>query len=435
MVGGSYGGAVQLAAASVDPRIDAIVPAETWNDLGYSLFPNGTATTSGVTSSTPGAMKIHWGLTLGLLASATGTGVDDTQPVALLGCEHTVSAVCQTLSHGAVQGYPSSSDLAALRKVSPASYLENVRVPTLLIQGERDTLFNLNEATATFETLRAQGTPTAMIWQRSGHTDSEPAAGDIDWSAPDPAQYTTGRMVDWIEHYVRGTRVATGPLFAYYRDWADDNSDPTGATAFATSDVFPVADAEPLYLSSGGHLVNDPRDIVDGTWGLVTPALGLPTSADPTDILDDLLDGSLGTGTEADAPGTSLQWTTRTLDEPLDIAGSPTLDLKVSSPGAQLTQALGTRGQLVLFVKVLDVAPDGSATLVGRQVAPARIPDVSQSFTTRLPGLVHRFEAGHRIRVVVAAGSANYRGGLFAQAVTVTTGSEAQALALPTLAE
>jgi len=435
MVGGSYGGAVQLAAASVDPRIDAIVPTETWNDLSYSLFPNGTATTTGVSSTTPGAMKIHWGLTLGLLASATGTGVDGTRPAALLGCEHTISAVCQTLVHGALQGYPSPSDLAALHRVSPVSYLEDVRVPTLLIQGERDTLFNLNEATATFETLRAQGTPTAMIWQRSGHTESEPAAGDIDWSAPDPAQYTTGRMVDWIAHYVRGADVGTGPLFAYYRDWADDDTDPTGAAAFAASDTFPVADADPLYLSSGGHLVHDPRDIIAGTWGLVTPALGLPTSADPTDILDDLLDGSLGTGAEADAPGTSLQWTTGALDASLDIAGSPTLDLTVSSPGALLTQTLGARGELVLFVKVLDVAPDGSAALVGRQVTPVRIPDASRSFTTRLPGLVHRFEAGHRIRVVVASGSANYRGGLFAHTVTVTTGSAGQVLTLPRLDE
>ena len=33
MVGGSYGGQVQFAAAGVDQRIDTIVPLITWNDL------------------------------------------------------------------------------------------------------------------------------------------------------------------------------------------------------------------------------------------------------------------------------------------------------------------------------------------------------------------------------------------------------------------
>ena len=42
MTGGSYGGAVQLATASVDRRLDTIVPFITWNDLSYSLGPNNT---------------------------------------------------------------------------------------------------------------------------------------------------------------------------------------------------------------------------------------------------------------------------------------------------------------------------------------------------------------------------------------------------------
>src|SRR5689334_8336746 len=45
MVGGSYGGQIQFAAAAVEQeagtkRLDAIVPQITWNDLSYSLDPN-----------------------------------------------------------------------------------------------------------------------------------------------------------------------------------------------------------------------------------------------------------------------------------------------------------------------------------------------------------------------------------------------------------
>ena len=39
IAGGSYGGALTLEAAGYDQRVDAIVPAITWNELGQSLFP------------------------------------------------------------------------------------------------------------------------------------------------------------------------------------------------------------------------------------------------------------------------------------------------------------------------------------------------------------------------------------------------------------
>ncbi len=43
MIGGSYGGQIQYAVASQDPRIDAIIPIITWNDLNYSLAPGNVA--------------------------------------------------------------------------------------------------------------------------------------------------------------------------------------------------------------------------------------------------------------------------------------------------------------------------------------------------------------------------------------------------------
>ena len=43
MIGGSYGGQIQYAVASQDPRIDAIIPIITWNDLTYSLAPGNVA--------------------------------------------------------------------------------------------------------------------------------------------------------------------------------------------------------------------------------------------------------------------------------------------------------------------------------------------------------------------------------------------------------
>ena len=62
MVGGSYGGQIQFAVADKDPRLDAIVPIITWSDLSYSLAPNNTGFTHGVTyaSNAPGTEKLDW---------------------------------------------------------------------------------------------------------------------------------------------------------------------------------------------------------------------------------------------------------------------------------------------------------------------------------------------------------------------------------------
>ncbi|MCW2784351.1 MAG: transporter ATP-binding protein, partial [Marmoricola sp.] len=48
MVGISYGGEIQFSVASVDPRLDTIIPIATWNNLNYSLGPNNTSVTTGV---------------------------------------------------------------------------------------------------------------------------------------------------------------------------------------------------------------------------------------------------------------------------------------------------------------------------------------------------------------------------------------------------
>jgi ABC-2 type transport system ATP-binding protein len=42
VVGGSYGGALALLLAGTDPRVDAIVPLITWNDLARSFLPEST---------------------------------------------------------------------------------------------------------------------------------------------------------------------------------------------------------------------------------------------------------------------------------------------------------------------------------------------------------------------------------------------------------
>lgn len=111
--------------------------------------------------------------------------------------------------------------------------------------------------------------------------------------------------------------------------------------------------------------------------------------------------------------------------------GGPTLDVRLSAPTIAATQSVGPGGQLVLFAKLYDIAPDGSPKLINGLVAPVRVADATKPVHVRLPAIAHRFAAGHRIAVYLAGGDTNYRGAITSVPVTVDTGSATQVLTLP----
>jgi ABC-2 type transport system ATP-binding protein len=429
MIGGSYGGGNQFATASVDPRVDTIVPIITWNDLTYSLAPNNTDRVRGVTTSNPGAIKLTWGLLFSADGALDGVQGGQQDPSRLYGCPNFATFVCPALVTGGSTGYFQPDALRSFRHASVASYMSRIRIPTLLIQGENDTLFNLNEAAATYRALRAQHTPVKMIWQSWGHSDLTPARGEVDLANPDPAtQYETKRIAAWFDHYLRGhVRTSTGAQFAYFRDWVKYTGIAT--PAYATSDRFPVGRELAMYLSGDGTLRTTPSRVKSGSQNFTTPPAGAPTTVDPVDVIG-AFSQQAPSNYEQDAPGTAASWTGLALKQPLRVVGSPTLRVRVSAPVAAAAQSGGPAGQLVVFAKILDVGTDGKAALIRGLVAPVRVADASKPFTVTLPGIVHRFAAGHHVRIVIAGASPNYRGGLTPNPVTIAGGT-GQVLSLP----
>jgi putative CocE/NonD family hydrolase len=301
--------------------------------------------------------------------------------------------------------------LAYARSVSPASYLNRVQAPTLLIQGQADSLFNLNEATATYKTLKAQGTPAAMIWQSWGHSggmvDGELnlTQGNLDTS------YVGRRILSWFGHYLRGQHTDTGPALAYYRDWITD----PGHT-YATAGRLPAL-SRTYYLSGDGKLVDNRGKVARGSRTYTNHLT-------PTSHSESSLAGTVGLPDPApyDTAGTYLGWTSAPLARATDVVGSPRATLRVVSPAAARAQkSPDAADRLVLFAKLYDIAPDGSKTLVHRLVAPVRVPDVTKSFTVTLPGIVHRYEKGHRLRFVIAASDDAYFGNRGIKPVTVVS--------------
>jgi ABC-2 type transport system ATP-binding protein len=425
MVGGSYGGAIQFAVASVDPRLDTIVPIITWNDLTYSLGPNNTGQTTGVTTSPPGATKLTWGLGFSALGMVDGVQGAQTDPSRLLLCPNFADWVCTALVTAGTLGYFIPASETALRHASVASYLDRIHVPTLLMQGEKDTLFNLNEAAATYKALKSRGVPVRMIWQSWGHSDGTPAPGEIDLGNLDPvAQYETGRVANWLDHWLKDKPTNLGPQFAYFRDWVDYSGN--AAPAYGVAGNFPVTGAKKYYLSDT-TLAPSTLGLSKGAQNLITAPAGVPTNLSELDAISAF---SQAPAIEYDVPGTVASWNTAPLGQHVDVVGSPKLTVQVTSATAALTQGIGPAGQLVLFTRLQDVAPDGTATDINQLTAPIRIADVTKPFTVTMPGIVHRFAPGHRIRLVISSSSVNYRGGLTANLVTIGSGAQ-QVLSLP----
>lgn len=208
MVGASYGGAIGLVTASIDCRVDALIPMFTWNSLSNALFPSGIP-------------RLPW---LELLSDAApGTSADP----------HLRHARELAASEGVVD----PADLAWFRARDLTDRLDRVRVPTLFIQGTVDPLVGLDEAISSYEVLHAAGVPTAMIWTCGGHgvcltTDSDTAT-------------LRPRVLAWLDRFVKGDASAvTGPALRY-RDQEGVAHD---------AGAYPVAEAAPLEGRGAGRL-------------------------------------------------------------------------------------------------------------------------------------------------------------------------------------
>jgi putative CocE/NonD family hydrolase len=411
MIGGSYGGAIQLATAVVDHRVDALVPMITWNDLNHSLDPN-----NAVTTTVPGAFKWQWADGFWLIGEGqplTNPSLDPSR-FGSLQCLHFVAKACDTLRLLNSGRYPADrvdAMRAFARSVSPVSYLPRVEAPTLLIQGQADSLFTLNEAQDSDRTLKAEGTETKMIWQSWGHSGgmTDPASGELDLGEGNlESSYVGRRILAWFDRYLhKNTAVDTGPDFAYYRDWQSGYGEAAAVPSLS----------QKLYLSGDGKLVDTRAKVTRGSRTYTNLLV-------PTSHSESSLSGIIGVPDPQpyDMRGTHLGWRSEPLKSAVDVVGAPRARLEVVSPRTERVQHSGDAAdKLVLFAKVYDIAPNGTKTLVNRLVAPVRVPDVTKAFTVELPGIVHRYEAGHRLEFVIAASDTAYFGNRGVKPVTVVS--------------
>src|SRR3954454_152560 len=216
MVGGSYGGQIQFAVAGIDPRVDTIIPIITWNDLSYSLAPNNTSLARGVTYDTPGVEKFEWTSLFFGLGIADGIQEAGADPARNVGCPNFDDRACGSKLQMDATGAPNDATITFARHASVGSFVQDIRIPTLLSQGQSDTLFDLQEAIATYRSLRSQRVPVKLVWHSWGHSGGT-VPGEFDLAHPD-TNYEGRTVLQWFAHYLKGARAAPSLDFTYFRD-------------------------------------------------------------------------------------------------------------------------------------------------------------------------------------------------------------------------
>jgi ABC-2 type transport system ATP-binding protein len=242
MVGGSYGGGIQLVTAGIDPRVDVIVPGIAWNNLEDSLYTNGAFKTS-----------YSAGLLLGLVT--TGARINPQ--------------IYPGIITGALLGILTPGQISLLRSSGPDFLTANIDIPTLFIQGTVDVLFPLQQAVTNAGSL---GTPTEdirMIWFCGGHgvclTMNQQQIAEQN-------QMLLSDTLNWLDHSLMD-KPLTGATFQF----VDQNGQ------WYAADLLPIDDPNPNvddFYTDSHPIVTD-----NGSGGLlgIVPLLGGsgPESAAP----------------------------------------------------------------------------------------------------------------------------------------------------------
>ncbi len=406
VVGASYGGALALLLAGYDDRVDALVPQMTWHDLAAVFLPEATGA-----GPANGVFKRAWagvffGAVTGIGAEQGRLGGVSADPE----CGRFAAEICRAYQEVAATGRASEQVITLLRQRSPVSVVDRITAPTLVVQGTADTLFPLSEADAIVQGLARAGTPVAVTWASGGHDGGEGADTDT--------ERIRRLSLRWLDRYLWGVDDQAEEAlaaFTYSRVTGFDLNEGELTTATFQASAYPGLDGEgtPHRVTVEG----EPVQIASPPGGTPAALSSLP-GAGP----------EVTSGLVVDIPGQYARYLSAPLETALDVTGAPTVDIRVASP----------TGEAVLFVKLYDVGPDGRSTLPNGQVAPVRLTGLpseiteAEPVTVTLPALAYRFEAGHRLGVVIATSDQAYAGPDDPRLYTVALGAgDAAEVTLP----
>jgi pimeloyl-ACP methyl ester carboxylesterase len=171
------GGAVWNAAVAGVP-FEAIVPATTWTSLGPALNPNGVPKTGEVEELNQAIGSSRWD------PSLAQARVD--------------------LAGGVVT--PAVKSVETARSSRPK--LNSLHVPTLIVQGRHDFLFDLDQALAAYRLLAG---PKRLYLGDLGHPPAQNPTAEL--------PTFLSEALTWFEHYLAGVGTVQGGVLLAHDPW------------------------------------------------------------------------------------------------------------------------------------------------------------------------------------------------------------------------
>jgi ABC-2 type transport system ATP-binding protein len=423
--GASYGGALALLVAGLDQRVDAIVPAFTWNRLDQALFPQyrvaGAAQSLADVTPVGGTGVFKQGWVSRLFSSGGGSpngGAASGDPV----CGRFTAELCAGYRQAAETGRVSPDLIDLLTESGPDPVLADITAPTLIVAGEDDTLFPLDQADANLRGLPAT-TPARLTWVAGGHD------GDLSVDA------LLEDLRGWFGQYLRnGGGSPADPAFSVLVP-----ETPLVGRGGVRDPETRVATAYPGRGSAPGSrrlaLQGEAQTILAPPGGSPAALTNLPGGGEALAGAASAAGYALGV-----LPGQSATFTTEPVEDPVAVIGAGRVELDITAGAEAAT----------LFVSLWDIGPDigstaagrggptpSSAVLPQRTVAPVRLSGLTPGRPTRvtvaLPAVVHQVPVEHRLQVVVATTDQAYARPQQAAVYTVALAGE-PVLVLPDVA-
>lgn len=384
VTGGSYGGALSLMLAATDDRIKAVSADITWANLNQALFPQNAFGNNGNPVGA-GPFKKIWA---GTFFSFTAL-----QNSYLGQCGNFAEEWCAAFQSAVTNGVPDSAQIKLMDESSPEKYLANLKAPTLLMQGEEDSLFPLIESlrNAAAISKSSAADKVAMIWHSGGHDGGNSETERLNQAT-----------IDWFDKYLKGQSI-NFPRFQV--------TDATGTLSVSDSTAIATI-LQSKSLPTEGKLekisVNENMGPFFSPIGGVPAALSsLPglgsAGALASSALASLSAGGTGFGTLSPAllPGQSATFASAPIKGAVNIVGSSKIKVRVTSSTNDAT----------LFFSLMAESRSGALRLPGGIVAPVKLTNIPKSgidAEIHLPAAFIKLAPGEKIVLAVSATDQGY---------------------------
>ena len=371
IVGASYGGAAALLSAAVDKRIDAAIAEITWNNLNQALFPQ-----SSTDLSEAGPFKKVWTGTFFSLATLQNAALGECGALAAQWCAAYKSAV--------INERPSAQEITLLNSVSPSAVLSEISAPTLVSQGQSDSLFPLNESLKTFTALKKNNSAVSLIWHGGGHD-----------GGTNEDEYLRVQYLNWFDKHLNGKDISI-PTFQFTKT--------NGSISLQDSTVIPKnffsTTAPDEATINSIDLLPKPALMAHPIGGIPSAISALPGIGSAGSLAATVVSGISGFS-PAFLPGQSGFLESAKLQKAVSIVGPSRIKVRITS----------SSGEATLFFSLLSKSASGAITQPNGIVAPIKIsgiPAGGREITVELPSVILDAAVGDSLAVGISTTDQGY---------------------------